>query len=197
MAACAPRAFERAGARLRSLLTGGGCLALPGAFNGLVGRLVAEAGFSACYLSGAALAASKGLPDIGLITADHFAAAIEEITLASGLPCLADADVGFGEAEQVARSVWTYHRAGAAGFHLEDQEVPKRCGHLADKRLVAPERMIEKIRAAKQAALQCSDGDFVVCARTDARAVEGKARPRPTQANSRDYKNFFFSVFLL
>ena len=159
-----------AGQRLRSLMDHS-CIALPGAFNALCGRAITRAGFEGCYVSGAATSVSAGVPDVGLLTLEHFCRVIREISDASGLPVLADADTGFGEAEMVRRTVIEYSRAGAAGLHLEDQVFPKRCGHLEGKRLVPVDHMVEKIEWAAAAAREC-DG-FVVCARTDARGVEG------------------------
>jgi methylisocitrate lyase len=159
-----------AGQRLRALMDRG-CVAAPGAFNALCARAIAKAGFDACYVSGAATSVSAGVPDIGLLTLEHFARLIREVSDASGLPVLADADTGFGEAEMVRRTVVEYARAGAAGLHLEDQVFPKRCGHLDGKRLVPLDHMLEKVEWAAAAARRC-DG-FVVCARTDARGVEG------------------------
>ncbi|MFN9993204.1 MAG: oxaloacetate decarboxylase, partial [Phycisphaerales bacterium] len=109
------------------------CVAAPGAFNALVARAIRDAGFNAMYISGAATTVSAGVPDIGLLTLDHFAKTIRESYDACGLPILADADTGFGEAEMVRRTVLDYSRAGAAGLHLEDQKFPKRCGHLDGK----------------------------------------------------------------
>lgn len=146
-----------------------GCVAIPGAFNALCARAIAQAGFSACYISGAATSVSAGVPDVGLLTLEHFCRAIREAADASGLPVLADADTGFGEAEMVRRTVIEYARAGAAGLHLEDQKFPKRCGHLDGKELVPTDHMVEKVEWAAKAA---GDG-FIVCARTDARGVEG------------------------
>ncbi len=150
----------------------GGALGIPGAFNGLVGRAVAKAGFGAAYISGAAVSASAGVPDIGLLTLDHFARVIREVADASGLPILADADTGFGEGEMVTRAVVEYARAGAGGFHIEDQEFPKRCGHLDGKALIGVGHMQEKVQRAATAR-DALGGTFVVCARTDARGVEG------------------------
>jgi methylisocitrate lyase len=160
-----------AGARLRALMAAR-CVAIPGAFNGLCGRAIARAGFQACYISGAAESVSAGVPDIGLLTLEHFARRIREVADASGLPVLADADTGFGEAEMVRRTVIGYARAGAAGLHIEDQVFPKRCGHLEGKRLVAVEHMREKVQWAVAAARDVGGG-FIVCARTDARGVAG------------------------
>jgi methylisocitrate lyase len=149
------------------------CVALPGAFNGLCARAIARAGFRGCYVSGAATSACAGVPDVGLLTLEHFARTIREVVDASGLPVLADADTGFGESEMVRRTVIEYHRAGAAGLHIEDQVFPKRCGHLEGKRLLSIEHATEKVSAAVIAARDCSEGRFIVCARTDARGVEG------------------------
>jgi methylisocitrate lyase len=151
-----------------------GCVGTPGAFNGLCARAVAQAGFQACYISGAATSVSAGVPDVGLLGLEHFCRQIREAADASGLPVLADADTGFGEAEMVRRTVIEYSRAGAAGLHLEDQKFPKRCGHLDGKELVPTDHMIEKVQwAAKARQAAGCDPHFVVCARTDARGVEG------------------------
>lgn len=150
-----------------------GVVAAPGAFNALAARAIADAGFEACYVSGAATSVCAGVPDIGLLTLEHFARAIHESAVASGLPVLADADTGFGEAEMVRRTVLEYDRAGAAGLHIEDQVFPKRCGHLDGKQLVPTDHMAEKVEWAARAARDCSGGAFVICARTDARSVEG------------------------
>lgn len=144
---------------------------MPGAFNALAARAIAAAGFQACYVSGAATSVCAGVPDAGLLTLEHFARLIREVADAGGLPVLADADTGFGEAEMVRRTVIEYARAGAAGLHLEDQEFPKRCGHLDGKELVPLDHMVEKIEWAIRAR-SVSDG-FIICARTDARSVEG------------------------
>jgi len=149
------------------------CVALPGAFNALCGRAIARAGFEGCYVSGAATSVSAGVPDVGLLTLDHFCRVIREIADASGLPLIADADTGFGEAEMVRRTVIEYARAGAAGLHLEDQKFPKRCGHLDGKELVSTDHMIEKVQWAAKAATEADGGRFIICARTDARGVDG------------------------
>lgn len=159
------------GARLRALMDRS-CVGLPGAFNGMVARLAAQAGFDALYVSGAAVSASFGVPDVGLVTLNEFGAVIEQVSRASGLPVLADADTGFGEGEMVTRAVYEYARAGAAGFHIEDQVFPKRCGHLDGKSLVPVDHMLEKVARAA-AARDAMGNRFIVCARTDARGVEG------------------------
>ncbi|QKK07749.1 MAG: methylisocitrate lyase [Planctomycetota bacterium] len=160
------------GARLRSLMDAS-VVAAPGAFNALVARAVAQAGFDAAYVSGGATSVAAGVPDVGLLTLEHFCRVIREVADGSGLPVLADADTGFGEAEMTRRTVIEYHRAGAAGLHLEDQVFPKRCGHLDGKTLVPSEHMCEKVEWAAKASRDCSGGAFVVCARTDARGVDG------------------------
>jgi methylisocitrate lyase len=162
-----------AGTRFRELMDAG-CTAAPGAFNALCARAIAQAGFQACYVSGAATSVSAGVPDVGLLTLEHFCRVIREVADGSGLPVLADADTGFGEAEMVRRTVIEYARAGAAGLHLEDQKFPKRCGHLDGKELVPTDHMAEKVEWAARAR-SASDAfrDFVICARTDARGVEG------------------------
>lgn len=163
------------GARLRVLMDDH-CVAAPGAFNGLVAMAAAKAGFEACYVSGGATSVAAGVPDVGILTLEHFARTVREVADGSGLPVIADADTGFGEAEMVRRTVIEYSRAGAAGLHLEDQVFPKRCGHLEGKKLVRLDHMVEKIQWAAGAAVESDEGrgkGFVVCARTDARGVEG------------------------
>src|SRR6267378_706428 len=145
-------------------------LAVPGVFDALVARLAERLGFSAIYLSGAALSASAGLPDVGLLSVTEFVERARIITLATSLPLLCDADTGFGEPLNVERTVRLFESAGVAGIHLEDQMLPKRCGHLSGKVLVDAETAAAKIRAAVAAR---SDPDFVIIARTDARGVAG------------------------
>jgi methylisocitrate lyase len=143
---------------------------LPGVFCPLVAKMAERLGFSACYLSGGALSAGSGVPDIGLLTLTEFTAAAQLITNATAIPLVCDADTGFGEALNVEGTVRLFEQAGAAGIHLEDQVMPKRCGHLSGKALVEPEAMAAKIRAAAAAR---RDPDFVLIARTDARGVNG------------------------
>lgn len=145
-------------------------IAVPGVFNALVARMAERLGYQAVYLSGAALSAAAGVPDVGLLTLDEFVGAARSITLACPLPLLCDADTGFGEALHVERTVRLFETAGVAGIHLEDQQLPKRCGHLSGKQLVEPEIMAAKLRAALEAR---RDPDFVIIARTDARGVTG------------------------
>ncbi len=157
------------------------CVLAPGAFNGLCARAIADAGFEAAYVSGAATSVCAGVPDVGLLTLDHFARVVREVVdgarraadpAGAPLPVIADADTGFGEAEMARRTVIEYARAGAAGLHLEDQVFPKRCGHLEGKTLVPVDHMVEKIEWAAGAARDRGDG-FLICARTDAAGVEG------------------------
>lgn len=141
---------------------------MPGVFNALAAKMAEELGFQALYLSGAALSASVGLPDVGLLTQTEFTDLARFVTQATDLPILCDADTGFGEALNIERTVRQYEAAGLAGLHLEDQEFPKRCGHLSGKTLVSQEAMLAKVRAAVAAR---RDPDFVIVARTDARGV--------------------------
>lgn len=157
------------GRRLRDAWTAGP-LAIPGAFNPLVARLAEQIGFRAVYLSGGALSAGNGVPDIGLLTLSEFVQAAQLTAQATSLPLLCDADTGFGEALNVERTVKMFEAAGVAGIHLEDQEFPKRCGHLSGKSVVPAEAMAAKIRAAVAAK---RDPDFVIIARTDAKGVNG------------------------
>jgi methylisocitrate lyase len=147
-----------------------GPVALPGVFAPLLAQMAERIGFRAVYLSGGALSAGSGVPDIGLLTLTEFVTQAQLIVQSTKLPVLCDADTGFGEALNVERSVKLYETAGVAGIHLEDQQMPKRCGHLSGKSLVEPEQMAAKIRAAVAAK---QDPDFVVIARTDARNVYG------------------------
>lgn len=164
-----PAMDDSPASRLRAAAAAGP-VAIPGAFNALAGRAIADAGFHACYLSGAALSVSAGVPDVGLLTLVEFAGEIRRVSDASGLPVIADADTGFGGLEQAVRTVVEYERAGAAGLHVEDQVFPKRCGHLDGKDLVDARAMADKVAA--MAAHRVSR-DFVIIARTDARHVTG------------------------
>ena len=156
------------GGRLRNLMSKG-VVAAPGAFTALVGRAVADAGFEAVYISGGATANTAGVPDIGLLTLEEVCRIIRETSSASGLPTIVDADTGYGDVEMVRRTVIEYEAAGAAALHLEDQEFPKRCGHLDGKTLVPVEAMVEKVHVAAET----KSDDFVLIARTDAYSVEG------------------------
>jgi methylisocitrate lyase len=158
------------GARLREAWVARPIM-IPGVFNALTAKLAERLGFAAVYLSGGALSAGwAGLPDIGLLTLTEFAEQAAVLARATTLPLLCDADTGFGEPINVERTVRLFEESGAAGLHLEDQVLPKRCGHLSGKMLVDPKVMVSKVRAAVAAR---RDRDFVIVARTDARSVEG------------------------
>lgn len=157
------------GARLRQAWTRE-TIAVPGVFNALVARMTEKMGFQAMYLSGGALSAATGVPDVGLLTLTEFVDEARRLTQASSLPLLCDADTGFGAALNVERTIRLFENAGAAGIHLEDQQLPKRCGHLSGKALVSAEEMAAKVRAAAAAR---RDPSFVLIARTDARGVTG------------------------
>lgn len=156
--------------RLREGLGSGKLLRYPGAFSPLVARAVADHGFDGIYVSGAALSADLALPDIGLTTATEVVGRSGLIAAATELPTFVDADTGFGEPANVARTVAAFEAAGLAALHLEDQVNPKRCGHLDHKQVVTREDMVRRIRASVVAR---QDPDLVICARTDARAIEG------------------------
>jgi methylisocitrate lyase len=143
---------------------------LPGAFNALTAIQIERAGFSAVYISGAGLSAARGLPDLGLLSMTEVLSDSVTIANAVSIPALADVDTGFGPAISVMRTVREFEQAGIAGIQLEDQENPKRCGHLTGKRLVPSREMLGKILAAMEAR---RDKDFLIVARTDARGVEG------------------------
>jgi len=159
---------ESPGARFRTLLEQTGILGIPGAHSGLAAQQARAAGFTACYLSGAAMTASMGLPDLGIITMDEVCFFIRQVSRASGLPVLVDGDTGYGEALNVMNMVRNFEDAGAAAVHLEDQVVPKKSGHLNDKKLVAPHEMAAKVAAAAHARRH-----MYIIARTDAAASEG------------------------
>jgi methylisocitrate lyase len=156
--------------RLREQLASGQLLRFPGAFSPLVARLVGELGFEGIYVSGAALSADLALPDIGLTTLTEVASRGQQIAAASQLPVMIDADTGFGEPLNVARTIRTLEAAGIAACHIEDQVNPKRCGHLDNKQVVKRDEMVRRVRAAVAAR---RDPAFLICARTDARGVEG------------------------
>lgn len=141
---------------------------MPGAHNGLAALQAKSAGFEALYLSGAAMSASMGLPDVGVITIDDVCFFIRQVVRATGLPILVDGDTGHGEALNVAYMVRAFEESGAAAVHIEDQILPKKCGHLRDKRLATPEDMVIRIKAAALARR-----DMMIVARTDAFENEG------------------------
>ncbi|PYI88917.1 MAG: methylisocitrate lyase [Verrucomicrobia bacterium] len=155
--------------RFRELIAQG-CVAMPGVPNAAIARQVERTGFDALYISGAGLAnATAGVPDIGLLSLTEVTQLAGYIAEAVQIPAVVDADTGFGGAENVARTIRQLERAGLAGCHIEDQAFPKRCGHLAGKSLVDIDEMVGKIEAAVAAR---RDPDFLIIARTDARAVE-------------------------
>ena len=155
--------------RLRELLDKQ-TIVLPGAFNGLTAMQIERAGFEALYVSGAAISAARGLPDIGLLSLTEVVSDAASIAKAVTIPAIVDADTGFGPPLSVVRTVQEFEQAGLAGMQIEDQELPKKCGHLPGKRLVQVSEMVAKIRAGSDAR---RDPDFFIVARTDARAVEG------------------------
>ncbi|OUI96168.1 methylisocitrate lyase [Acetobacter indonesiensis] len=157
-----------AGQRFRQLLAQPGILQLPGAHNGQAALQAKDAGFEGLYLSGAAMTASMGLPDLGIITVDEVCFFIRQIVRASELPLLVDGDTGYGEILNVMNMVRAFEEAGAAAVHVEDQILPKKCGHLNDKKLSTPHDMALKVAAAAKARR-----DMVIVARTDAAAQEG------------------------
>lgn len=155
---------------LRERLAAGELLRFPGAFNPLSARLIEQKGFEGVYISGAVLSADLGLPDIGLTTLTEVAGRGQQIARMTELPAIIDADTGFGEPMNVARTIQTLEDAGIAGTHIEDQVNPKRCGHLDGKQVVDENTALKRIRAAVDAR---RDPNFLIMARTDIRAVEG------------------------
>src|SRR2546428_8243800 len=157
------------GASLRQLIAKG-CIAMPGVPNGAIARQVERAGFDAVYISGAGMTnATAGVPDIGLLALTEVVRLAGYVAQAVKIPAVVDADTGFGGTENVARTIRELESAGLAGCHIEDQEFPKRCGHLAGKSIVDVEEMVGKIKAAVASR---RDSDFFIMARTDARAIE-------------------------
>jgi methylisocitrate lyase len=159
-------------AQLRAALASGELQRFPGAFNPLSTRLIQEKGFEGVYISGAVLAADLGLPDIGLTTLSEVAGRSQQIARMTDLPTIVDADTGFGEPMNVARTVQMLEDAGVAGLHIEDQVNPKRCGHLDGKAVVDSDTAIKRIKAAVSAR---RDPNLLILARTDIRAVDGLA----------------------
>jgi carboxyvinyl-carboxyphosphonate phosphorylmutase len=161
-------------ARLRALLDSGQMIVAPGAFDPLSARLVEEAGFPAVYMTGfGTSAALLGRPDVGLLTMTEMVGNAGRIAACVDVPVIADADTGYGNPLNVIRTVGAYEAAGVAGIHIEDQVAPKKCGHMEGKLVIPAEEMAEKVRAAADAR---SQPEFVIIARTDARAVEGLDR---------------------
>ena len=160
----------RASTQLRELLHAGDVVVAPGVWDGLSARLVARAGFPAAYATGGGIARSMGYPDLGLLSLSEIASRLANIVEHAGVPVIADADTGYGNALNAQRAVREFERAGVAALHLEDQTFPKRCGHYDDKSVVPAAEMAQKLRAARDA---MTDSDIVLIARTDALAVEG------------------------
>jgi 2-methylisocitrate lyase-like PEP mutase family enzyme len=158
-----------AATRLRRLIEAPGTLVVPGAFNGLVARIFEEAGFGAVYVGGHGAAASYGLPDVGLITQTEMVDHVERIVRAVSVPVIADVDEGYGDVINVVRTVQRFEQAGVAGIQLEDQQSPKRCGHMEGKRLIGLDTMRRKVDAAASS----RRAETVIVARTDALAVNG------------------------
>ncbi len=161
---------EPAGTRFRQLLETPGIVQIPGAHNGMAALQAKAAGFEALYLSGAAMTASMGIPDLGFITVDEVAFFIRQLARASALPVLVDGDTGYGEALNVMHMVRTFEDAGAGAVQIEDQLLPKKCGHLNDKKLADPDDMAAKVSAARKARRH-----LYIIVRTDAAASEGIA----------------------
>ncbi len=159
---------EPAGVRFRALLERSQILRMPGTHNGIAALQATRAGFEALYLSGAAMSSSMGLPDLGVITVDEVCFFIRQVARASGLPVLVDGDTGYGEALNVMHMVRAFEEAGAGAVHIEDQILPKKCGHLNNKKLAEPHDMAAKVAAAAKARR-----NLVIIARTDAAASEG------------------------
>ena len=155
----------RATTKLRSLLTSGKITVAPGAYDGLSARMVEQAGFPAVYASGGAIARSTGVPDLGLISMNSIVDRLASMVDVVGVPIVADADTGYGNALNTQGAARAFERAGVAAFHLEDQTFPKKCGHYDDKSIVPKAEMVQKLKAARDA---LHDPDFVLIASTDA-----------------------------
>lgn len=159
-----------AAARLREQLAAPGLLIAPGAYDGIGARLIEQAGFGACYMTGAGTSAARGLPDFGLLTMSEMVENAAVMARSVQIPLIADADTGYGNELNVTRTVREYEARGVAAIHLEDQVSPKRCGHLDGKEVISREAFVSKIRAAVEAR---RTPDFLLIARTDARAMVG------------------------
>ena len=160
----------RASTKLRGLIDGDDIVVAPGCYDGLSARLVESAGFPAVYVSGGAMARSTGIPDMGLISLSEIAARLAQLVDAIEIPAIADMDTGYGNALNARQAIRAFERAGVAGFHIEDQTFPKRCGHYDDKSVVPTAEFCQKTQAVKDAS---ENSDTVLIARTDAIAVEG------------------------
>lgn len=160
----------KATATLRQSLYSGPTVVAPGAYDGMSAKLVEQAGFPAAYASGGAIARSTGVPDLGLLSMSEIVHRLEAMVEAIDIPLIADADTGYGNALNAQHAARAFQRAGVAGFHIEDQVFPKKCGHYDDKAIVSMIEMQQKLRAVRDA---LTDDDFVIIARTDALSVEG------------------------
>ncbi|MEO0729452.1 MAG: isocitrate lyase/PEP mutase family protein [Pseudomonadota bacterium] len=156
--------------QLREQLAAKRLVIAPGAYDGITAKMIQAAGYDCLYMTGSGTAATYGYPDYGLVTMSEMVSNAERIVRTTGLPLIADADTGYGNELNVTRTVREYERRGVAAIHLEDQEFPKKCGHLDDKELISADAFCRKISAASAAR---RSSDFVIIARTDARAVEG------------------------
>src|SRR5713101_4167912 len=156
--------------RFRALLQRDGMVVAPGAYDCITAKLIEQAGFAAVYMTGAGTAASLGYPDFGLVTMSEMVANAGRIAAAVELPVIADADTGYGNELNAFRAVREFERSGVAGIHIEDQEFPKKCGHLEGKQIIPRDDYLAKIQAAVSAR---RDKDFMIIARTDSRAVAG------------------------
>jgi 2-methylisocitrate lyase-like PEP mutase family enzyme len=156
--------------RMRALIARHGYTMVPGAYDTLTARLIEQAGFEAVYLTGGGYSRANGYPDLGLLTLSENVRFIGLTVEAVGIPVIADADTGYGNAINVIRTVREYEKSGVAAFHIEDQVAPKKCGHYEGKEVIGLDEMVGKIRAAVDTR---QDPDLVIIARSDARAIEG------------------------
>src|SRR3984957_10972167 len=165
------RARGRNAGALRKLIAGRETIVAPGAYDALSARIIEQAGFPAVYMTGFGTSASLlGRPDVGLLMMTQMVDHARRLAQAVDVPLIADADTGYGNALNVIRTVQEYEQAGVAALHIEDQIMPKKCGHMENKQVIAASEMVEKIHAATEAR---SSPDFLIIARTDSRAVEG------------------------
>jgi len=162
------KGIKEPGKKLRELIDKEDIIVAPGVYNPISALIVEKTGFKSAYLSGAGLTGSLALPDLGVITLDELIYFVREISSKISIPLIVDADTGFGEALNVVRATRLLEDAGAAAIHIEDQVLPKKCGHLKGKQLISPDEMVSKIRAAVKARK-----NMLIIARTDARSVEG------------------------
>ncbi len=181
---------EPAGLRFRKALEAGGILQIPGTHNGQAALQATRAGFNALYLSGAAMTASMGLPDLGIITVDEVCFFVRQVARSSGLPVLVDGDTGYGEALNVMNMVRSFEDAGAGAVHIEDQLLPKKCGHLNDKKLADAHDMAAKVAAARKATATSTSSPAPTpppprAWTAPSRAPNSISRPVPTRSSRR------------